>query len=369
MAPYWSISSATQLWTATICEASGLRMLRAQDKRAVLHDYERAEALHTLGDVFCLTILKAPEILEGSLLRSKEGDVYALGMEAVTGAVPFSDRTDRAVYIAAAMQRQIPKRPKRFPSFTPDEAAQLWGLVVESCAYSPSDRPDSITIRDYEDETYESDEYEDNEGDGGKFVQPNSNTTPRTDSHANAHENGAAIPRIAPDHGGAGSQSQQHSAFKVTLDESGLLPPPPLPGGAADHARSASGSNGSARSRTTPSPVMGPPHRVVDEDYDDGGAADTLIGLSSYQGPSPRDKTPSSKYDPNVPVGSKRSREDAFPPPPSTDLRSSLNDESPREPALPPIAKLPPAPDSPRAPSGKGGARDAAKEDRRSASD
>ncbi|KAG9103304.1 glucose repression mediator protein [Ceratobasidium sp. 370] len=297
-------------------------------------------------------------------------------------------------------------------------------------------------------------------------------------------EMSAPIPRIAP---GPGTGSQQHSTFKVTLGEPGSLPPPPVPSGAANHTRSASGSNGSARSRATPSPTMGPPHRVVDEDYDAGGAVDALIGLSSYQGPSagkpgslarprtasvhsiaspgphmrdsrhdafpppssttrsppvstapqrpsppyrpgsslpahppspqsvrngtadrsppgpfprrgssqPRDKTPSLKrgMDDDPQVESKRSRVDVlnpmpnvFPPPPSTDPRSSPNvgvgrggrfdpvadirmSESPKEPALPPIATLPPPPDSPRAPSGKGGTGDAGGEDGRSASD
>ncbi|QRW05628.1 general transcriptional corepressor ssn6 [Ceratobasidium sp. AG-Ba] len=288
-------------------------------------------------------------------------------------------------------------------------------------------------------------------------------------------EMSAPIQRIAP--GPSTNGSQQHSTFKVNLD--GSLPPPPVPSG--NHTRSASGSNGSARSRGTPSPTMAPPHRVVDEDYD-AGAADALIGLSSYQGPSagkpgslarprtasvhsiaspgphmresrhdafpppssttrsppvstagqrpsppyrpgsslthppspqsarngtsnrsppspfsrggssqPRDKTPSLKrgMDEDLPVESKRSRVDVmnpvpsvFPPPPSTDARSSPSiglgrgrfdpvmdtrmSESPKEPALPPIATLPQPPDSPRAPSGKGGPGEGAAEDGRS---
>ncbi|KAG8723517.1 hypothetical protein FRC09_003008 [Ceratobasidium sp. 395] len=91
---------------------------------------------------------------------------------------------------------------------------------------------------------------------------------------------------IVPDPGDAGSQSQQHSTFKVKLGESDSVPRPPVPGSAANHARSVSGSNGSARLRTTPSPTMGPPHGVVDEDYDASGGVDALIALSTYQGAS-----------------------------------------------------------------------------------
>ncbi|KAG8724271.1 hypothetical protein FRC09_020559 [Ceratobasidium sp. 395] len=93
----------------------------------------------------------APEILDGPVLRSREADVYALGMtllEAVTGMVPFSSMQDRAVYIAVVVQRQIPKRPRRFPSFSLDEADKLWEMIVDTCAYSSPDRPSSITVRD-----------------------------------------------------------------------------------------------------------------------------------------------------------------------------------------------------------------------------
>ncbi|KAG8710960.1 hypothetical protein FRC09_020850 [Ceratobasidium sp. 395] len=93
----------------------------------------------------------APEILDGPVLCSREADVYALGMtllEAVTGMVPFSSMQDCAVYIAVVMQRQIPKRPKRFPSLSLDEADKLWGTIVDTCAYNPPDRPSSITVRD-----------------------------------------------------------------------------------------------------------------------------------------------------------------------------------------------------------------------------
>ncbi|KAG8777306.1 hypothetical protein FRC12_000440 [Ceratobasidium sp. 428] len=93
----------------------------------------------------------APEILDGPVLRSREADVYALGMtllEAVTGMIPFSSMQDRAVYIAVVMQRQIPKRPRGFPSFSPDEADKLWGTIVDACLYNPPDRPSSIIVQD-----------------------------------------------------------------------------------------------------------------------------------------------------------------------------------------------------------------------------
>ncbi|KAG8713273.1 Leucine-rich repeat serine/threonine-protein kinase 2 [Ceratobasidium sp. 395] len=92
----------------------------------------------------------APEILAGEGTRTKEADVYALGMtllEAVTGAVPFSGKDDIAVYIAVAVKQQMPERPEEFPSFTSDEASRIWEIIVDSCAYRSSARPGSSAIR------------------------------------------------------------------------------------------------------------------------------------------------------------------------------------------------------------------------------
>ncbi|KAG8788711.1 Leucine-rich repeat serine/threonine-protein kinase 2 [Ceratobasidium sp. 428] len=92
----------------------------------------------------------APEILKGQETPSRAGDVYALGMtliEVITGAVPFSNKGDTAVAVSVVVQKLIPERPKTFPSFTQDEAEQLWRIVVDSCAHNASDRPDSRTIQ------------------------------------------------------------------------------------------------------------------------------------------------------------------------------------------------------------------------------
>ncbi|KAG8711232.1 hypothetical protein FRC09_020706 [Ceratobasidium sp. 395] len=52
-----------------------------------------------------------------------------------------------AVMRVVGVDKLIPERPKIFPSFTQDEAEQLWGIVVDACAHGASDRPDSTTIQ------------------------------------------------------------------------------------------------------------------------------------------------------------------------------------------------------------------------------
>ncbi|KAG8784723.1 RHO1 GDP-GTP exchange protein 2 [Ceratobasidium sp. 428] len=104
----------------------------------------------TTGDVSLSMRWAAPEILGGSVARSKKADVYALGMtllEAVTGMVPFNDKQDMAVYIAVSINQQTPKRPQEMPSLFSSEADQLWALMVRSWAHDPADRPSSAEVR------------------------------------------------------------------------------------------------------------------------------------------------------------------------------------------------------------------------------
>ncbi|KAG8687767.1 Adaptor for signal transduction, partial [Ceratobasidium sp. 394] len=91
----------------------------------------------------------APEVIAGDVMRSKEADVYAFGMtllEAITGTVPFSDKTDIAVLFVVCTQRLTPKRPEKFVSFNIYQADLLWGIMLNSWAHEPSNRPDSATI-------------------------------------------------------------------------------------------------------------------------------------------------------------------------------------------------------------------------------
>ncbi|KAG8708457.1 hypothetical protein FRC09_001255 [Ceratobasidium sp. 395] len=93
----------------------------------------------------------APEILNGHTARSKEADVYALGMtflEVVTGMVPFSDiKTDVAVCTAVVTKRKIPERPEQMHSFEGKGADRLWELMVCLWDRNPAYRPDSTAVQ------------------------------------------------------------------------------------------------------------------------------------------------------------------------------------------------------------------------------
>ncbi|KAF9014918.1 hypothetical protein BDQ17DRAFT_1418054 [Cyathus striatus] len=95
-------------------------------------------------------------------------------------------------------------------------------------------------------------------------------------------------------------------------------------------------SNGSSRS-VQPSPTSAPPRppsRVIDEDYDEPGAADALMGLAGYRGQETPTQGPS--HSPTISSGSRHSDPSPRPPP---SHRNSVS--STRSHASPPLQSAP----------------------------
>ncbi|KAG8796303.1 hypothetical protein FRC12_000718 [Ceratobasidium sp. 428] len=143
-------------------DLKGLNVLVASNGNAVLNDFGNAVLQErTLG--FSATSTKgimsprwtespkAPEIIEGTGIRSKAADVYALGMtilEITTGKVPYASKNNHAVYLAVAIKREQPARPEdRIPSDSP-HGNILWSLLVECWAYDSMNRPSAAYVAD-----------------------------------------------------------------------------------------------------------------------------------------------------------------------------------------------------------------------------
>ncbi|KAF8597462.1 kinase-like protein [Ceratobasidium sp. AG-I] len=77
--------------------------------------------------------------------RSKESDVYALGMEILTGTVPYAEhRTDMNI-LRAIDQEQPPRRPAILSG--PDSRANpTWELLLKCWERKPSARPDAAMV-------------------------------------------------------------------------------------------------------------------------------------------------------------------------------------------------------------------------------
>ncbi|KAF8606263.1 kinase-like protein [Ceratobasidium sp. AG-I] len=91
----------------------------------------------------------APELVsENSSGVSKESDVYALGMEIITGKVPFADKTDHAVMVAIALKKQRPQRPEEFIPPQSSQGDILWALLERCWSVDPIARPKGANVRD-----------------------------------------------------------------------------------------------------------------------------------------------------------------------------------------------------------------------------
>ncbi|QRV89040.1 mitogen activated protein kinase kinase kinase [Ceratobasidium sp. AG-Ba] len=92
----------------------------------------------------------APELLGGTTGPSNEADVYALGMtllELITGLVPFTEYRNELTIALDVHNGKVPERPETLSLFQPHVADALWQIMVDSWSYSPSNRPESLAIR------------------------------------------------------------------------------------------------------------------------------------------------------------------------------------------------------------------------------
>ncbi|KAG8763924.1 hypothetical protein FRC12_008356 [Ceratobasidium sp. 428] len=136
-------------------DLKGLNVLVTNDGTAVLTDFGNA-VLQGRTLQFTATTAKsimsprwaAPELIEGTSTCTTATDVYALGMETITGNVPYAERSDHAVYYAVAVKKEPPTRPEdHIPSHSP-HGDTLWSLLTKCWAYTSTDRPNATKIRE-----------------------------------------------------------------------------------------------------------------------------------------------------------------------------------------------------------------------------
>ncbi|KAG8705366.1 hypothetical protein FRC08_001705 [Ceratobasidium sp. 394] len=88
----------------------------------------------------------APELLEGGK-RSFAADIFALGMEVITGNVPYAGMNEMAVMYAIG-RSQHPKRSEAHISSTSKYGNMLWSLLEECWDLDPGTRPAAVAVRD-----------------------------------------------------------------------------------------------------------------------------------------------------------------------------------------------------------------------------
>ncbi|ELU36905.1 Pkinase domain-containing protein [Rhizoctonia solani AG-1 IA] len=82
----------------------------------------------------------------GKTGHTKEGDIYALGMEAFTTEVPFSGRSDISLYRHVVDRKKTPSRPG---SIIPERSVLgnvLWAILMSCWSYSSASRPTAQAV-------------------------------------------------------------------------------------------------------------------------------------------------------------------------------------------------------------------------------
>ncbi|QRV94408.1 Tyrosine kinase family catalytic domain protein [Ceratobasidium sp. AG-Ba] len=88
----------------------------------------------------------APELFEGSSC-SFETDIYALGMETITGDVPWPGKSERFILLAVTVKNQRPERPEtHIPTYS-EQGDMLWSLLQWCWGSNPEMRPTAEEVK------------------------------------------------------------------------------------------------------------------------------------------------------------------------------------------------------------------------------
>ncbi|KAG8793927.1 hypothetical protein FRC12_001151 [Ceratobasidium sp. 428] len=136
-------------------DLKGCNVLVSQDGIPLLTDFGNATIQkHTLRftDTSTKTAMSlrwaAPELLAGTTTFNEPSDIYALGMETMTGDVPYSGKTEMAVIPAVLLQKELPERPHQYIPSNSEHGETLWSLLKRCWAYEPRDRPSASQVKD-----------------------------------------------------------------------------------------------------------------------------------------------------------------------------------------------------------------------------
>ncbi|CAE6440084.1 unnamed protein product, partial [Rhizoctonia solani] len=90
----------------------------------------------------------AAELLTGSSSHTEASDIYALGMEIMTGMLPYQNLLKDALYYKVVMEKALPDRPvTTMPTGNEDED-KLWELLTKCWSFNPEERPTAAAVAD-----------------------------------------------------------------------------------------------------------------------------------------------------------------------------------------------------------------------------
>ncbi|CAE6489522.1 unnamed protein product [Rhizoctonia solani] len=137
-------------------DLKGENVLISDDGDALLADFGSADLSNRtisftqfLDQCGWTTRWGAPELLKEIIPRSKEADVYALGMtilEAITGKSPFSGKKEMAVMLAVCFKQELPARPIYLIPPTSEHGERLWQLLCKCWSHEVESRPSAVEV-------------------------------------------------------------------------------------------------------------------------------------------------------------------------------------------------------------------------------
>ncbi|KAG8793501.1 hypothetical protein FRC12_002544 [Ceratobasidium sp. 428] len=136
-------------------DLKGVNVLISQDGVAQLADFGNAK-LQEYSLKFTQTSTKealssrwaAPELFEDNPCNYAT-DVYALGMtilEAITGDVPWTEKSERAIMFAITMKRVCPERPETYIPSNSAHGDTLWALLKSCWEFEPEEPPSAANV-------------------------------------------------------------------------------------------------------------------------------------------------------------------------------------------------------------------------------
>ncbi|KAG8694844.1 hypothetical protein FRC09_009566, partial [Ceratobasidium sp. 395] len=133
-------------------DLKGANVLISQDGIAQLADFGNAR-LQQYSLKFTKTTTKASMSLRWAapeLYRNDPctyaTDVFALGMEAVTGDVPWSGIREEAIMFSVSIKQACPERPETYIPATSEHGDTLWSLLKLCWEFKPEERPSAISV-------------------------------------------------------------------------------------------------------------------------------------------------------------------------------------------------------------------------------
>ncbi|KAG9100251.1 hypothetical protein FRC06_004355 [Ceratobasidium sp. 370] len=87
----------------------------------------------------------APELLKDGGRHTKEADIYALGMETVTGKTPFGGKSEQVI-LGSVLQGKTPERPGELDLMERAKAETLWKIMSRCWTHTVANRPSASQV-------------------------------------------------------------------------------------------------------------------------------------------------------------------------------------------------------------------------------